>query len=223
MEIILLQIGLFIASYLIGSIPSGIIVSKVFMGIDLREHGSKNIGTSNAIRVMGIKLGILVFLLDALKGALPILLVRLMGHLVGDMSTYITIFNQSFNYEILFGVTAILGHTFPLYIGFKGGKAVAASCGVVLVLTPIPGVLCILAYIIVVAITKYASLGSTIAALVVLISTLVQLLVQGRLYEEMFMFVFYTLLVIFIFVRHKDNYKRLLNGTENKMSFKKKS
>lgn len=223
MEIILLQIGLFIVSYLIGSIPSGIIISKLFMGIDLREHGSKNIGTSNAIRVMGIKLGILVFLLDALKGALPILLARLIANYVSDLSTYVTIFGNSFNYVILFGVTAILGHTFPLYIGFKGGKAVAASCGVVLVLTPIPGILCIFAYIIVVAVTKYASLGSSIAALVVLFSTLVQLLIQGRFFEELFMFVIYTLMVLFIFYRHKENYKRLLKGTENKMTFKKKA
>lgn len=223
MEIILLQIGLFIVSYLIGSIPSGIIISKLFMGIDLREHGSKNIGTSNAIRVMGIKLGILVFLLDALKGALPILLARLIANYVSDLSTYVTIFGNSFNYVILFGVTAIFGHTFPLYIGFKGGKAVAASCGVVLVLTPIPGILCIFAYIIVVAVTKYASLGSSIAALVVLFSTLVQLLIQGRFFEELFMFVIYTLMVLFIFYRHKENYKRLLKGTENKMTFKKKA
>lgn len=222
MEIIMLQIGLFILSYLIGSIPSGILVSKLFKGIDLRDHGSKNIGTSNAIRVLGVKLGILVFLLDALKGALPILLAMLLTHLVNDFSPYFELFGQSFNYTILFGVAAIIGHTFPIYIGFKGGKAVAASCGIVLVLTPIPGILCIIAYIVVVAISKYASLGSTIAALVVFFVTLIQLLVEGKLVEELFMFIIYTFLILFIFYRHKDNYKRLFNGTENKMTFKKK-
>ena len=116
----------------------------------------------------------------------------LLTHLVNDFSPYFELFGQSFNYTILFGVAAIIGHTFPIYIGFKGGKAVAASCGIVLVLTPIPGILCIIAYIVVVAITKYASLGSTIAALVVFFVTLVQLLVEGKFVEELFMFIIYS-------------------------------
>lgn len=223
MDLILLQIGLILMSYLVGSIPNGLWIGKVFLKIDLREHGSKNLGTSNAIRVFGIKWGILTFLLDAFKGALPIILVRVIGAYT-DFSTNVTLFNAIYNYEILFGFVAVVGHTFPIFNKFKGGKAVATSAGIVLTLTPIAGILCIITYIAVVAITKYASLGSTFAALTVFVVSLFEFIfLYGGLQRNAFVFMVYILLMLFIFYRHIENYKRLFKGTENKMTFKKKS
>ncbi len=223
MENMLLQLGLIIVAYLVGSIPNGLWIGKVFLGIDIRQLGSKNIGTSNAIRVMGLKYGILTFLLDALKGALPILLVYLLRR-TNDLETTIEIFNRAYDYAILFGVVAVIGHTFPIFNQFKGGKAVASSAGIVLSLTPFAGIACILVYIAVVAITKYASLGSTFAALTVFIVSLLEFYLPDKsLLDNLFVIIIYALMILFIFYRHIENYKRLFKGTENKMSFKKKT
>lgn len=222
MENMLLQIGLIVVAYLVGSIPNGLWIGKVFLGIDLRQLGSKNLGTSNAIRVMGIKYGILTFVLDAFKGALPIILVYIL-RATNDFQTNLTLFNQTYDYAILFGVVAVIGHTFPIFNKFKGGKAVATSAGIVLSLTPIAGIACILVYIAVVAITKYASLGSTFAALTVFIVSLFEFMIpDGKLIDNLFVIIVYGLMILFIFYRHIENYKRLIKGTENKMTFKRK-
>ncbi|MDY0209946.1 MAG: glycerol-3-phosphate 1-O-acyltransferase PlsY [Acholeplasma sp.] len=222
MENMLLQIGLIVVAYLVGSIPNGLWIGKVFLGIDLRQLGSKNLGTSNAIRVMGIKYGLLTFVLDAFKGALPIILVYIL-RATNDFQTNLTLFNQTYDYAILFGVVAVIGHTFPIFNKFKGGKAVATSAGIVLSLTPIAGIACILVYIAVVAITKYASLGSTFAALTVFIVSLFEFMIpDGKLIDNLFVIIVYGLMILFIFYRHIENYKRLIKGTENKMTFKRK-
>lgn len=223
MDYIFLKIGLFLLAYLLGSIPNGLIVGKAFLKIDLREHGSKNIGASNAIRVMGPKLGFLTLFLDALKAAIVVILVKyILPNVLTDFQVTLDLFNQTFDVSVLFGMVAILGHTFPVFLKFKGGKAVAASLGVVLTLTPVPGVICLLVYLITVKVTHYASLGSTLAAISVGIATFIQLLIQNRLQTDSFMFVIYVALILFIFIRHIPNYKRLLNGTEKKMGFSKK-
>lgn len=221
MGFIAMQIGLILFAYLIGSIPNGLWIGKVFLKIDLREHGSKNIGASNALRVMGLKLGLLTFALDALKGALPIIIIRILKTTL-ELTTNIVIFDQPYDYEIIFGLVAVIGHTFPIFNHFKGGKAVASSAGIVLSLTPIAGILCILTYIIVVILTKYASLGSTFAALTVFVAAFIEFWLRDILLEQLFVLIIYTLLILFIFYRHRENYKRLLKGTENKMSFTKK-
>jgi glycerol-3-phosphate acyltransferase PlsY len=223
MDLILIQIGLIIFSYLVGSIPNGLWIGKVFLKIDLREHGSKNLGTSNAIRVLGLKLGILTFLLDAFKGSLPIIIVYILRSTVG-LETDLVLFDTSYDYAILFGVVAVIGHTFPIFNKFKGGKAVATSAGIVLALTPIAGIACIITYIVVVAVTKYASLGSTFAALTVFVVSLFEFYIPDqKLMDNLFVIIVYVAMILFIFYRHKDNYKRLLAGTENKMTFKKKT
>lgn len=223
MGILVLKIGLFIVAYIAGSIPSGLLVGKAFLGIDLREYGSKNIGASNAIRVMGAKLGFLTLFLDAFKSAIIVILVKYIIPIWITDFNIVTLFDQTVDISLLYGVGAILGHSFPLFLRFKGGKAVATSLGVVMALTPIPGILCLITYLLVVIITKYASLGSTFAALMVGVSTFVQLLITDSLKEQLFMFVMYWILIGFIFIRHIPNYKRLLKGEENKMYlFKKK-
>lgn len=222
MGITLLRISLLVLGYLLGSIPSGLLVGKAFLKIDLREHGSKNIGASNAIRVMGLKLGALTLFLDAFKSAIIVILVKYLIPIGIEDFNLITINNYVLDISIFYGVAAIMGHTFPIFLKFKGGKAVAASLGVTLALTPIPGILCLITYILVVIITKYASLGSTIAALVVGTGATLQLIITDKLKENLVMIILYWLLIIFIFIRHIPNYKRLIKGTENKMYFIKK-
>ena len=130
----------FFIAYLLGSIPSGLIIGKLFLNIKLNEHGSKNIGASNAFRIMGVKLGLLTLFFDALKASIPVLTVKyLFPYLINGFSTEITIFNNLFDYAIIYGLAAIFGHTFSMFLGFKGGKAVASSLGVVFTLTPYIG------------------------------------------------------------------------------------
>lgn len=222
MGLIILKIGLFLAAYLLGSIPSGLIIGKIFLKINLNEHGSKNIGASNAFRVMGVKYGVLTLFFDALKAAIPVILAKYLFPAVFDnFSTYITVFNQTFDYAIVFGIAAILGHTFPIFLKFKGGKAVASSLGVVFSLTPITGILALIVYFTTVFITKYASLGSTFAALAVGIGTIIQFLIQDILVKQTFVVIIYWALILFILIRHIPNYKRLLKKTEKKLEFKK--
>lgn len=223
MGIIIIKIGLFLGAYILGSIPSGLIIGKVFLKINLNEHGSKNIGASNAFRVMGVKYGILTLFCDVIKGAIPVLLAKYMfPFLISGFETYVTIFNQTFDYAILFGIAAIMGHTFSIFLKFKGGKAVATSLGVVFALTPIIGVLALVVYFLTVFLTKYASLGSTFAALAVGVGTIIQFLISDILVEQTFVLVMYWTLIAFIIVRHIPNYKRLINKTEKKLEFKKK-
>ncbi len=214
MGIIIGKIGLFLLAYLLGSIPNGLIIGKLFLKIDLREEGSKNIGTSNALRVMGLYLGSLTLLLDALKAAAVVLFVI---YLLPEAYGTIALFGNLYNIAVLYGVVAVIGHTFSIFIKFKGGKAVAASLGVVFSLTPIIGVVALLTYIIVVIITKYASIGSTIAAIAVGIGAMIQFYIQNTLNENLFLIIIYWIMILFIFYKHIPNYKRLLKKEENKM------
>ena len=122
-----LSVLFFILAYILGSIPFGIVIGKTITGIDVREHGSKNIGTTNCIRVLGKKVGFTVFFFDVLKGALVIIIVKYIFEPLGLMNHYVP--------HIVYGVAAILGHLFSCFLKFKGGKAVATSLGVVLALT----------------------------------------------------------------------------------------
>ena len=131
-QTIVLSVLFIIFAYLIGSIPFGLVIGKTLTGIDVREHGSKNIGTTNCIRVLGKKVGLLVFFFDCLKGAITILLVKYIFERNGVMEPLIP--------HILYGGAAILGHLKSIYLKFKGGKAVAVSLGVVLALTPVAGI-----------------------------------------------------------------------------------
>jgi glycerol-3-phosphate acyltransferase PlsY len=223
MGLILLKIGLFLFAYLLGSIPSGLIIGKIFLKINLKEHGSKNIGASNAFRVMGVKLGLLTLFFDVIKGAIPVILAKyVFPATIDGFEVYLTMFDRTFDYAILFGVAAILGHTFSIFLKFEGGKAVATSLGVVFALTPIIGVLALIIYFIVVFITKYASLGSTFGCLVGGVGATIQFLIQGIIVEQTFVLVMYWALILLIVIRHIPNYKRLIAGTERKLEFKKK-
>lgn len=190
-------------AYIMGSIPSGVLVGKKLKGIDIREHGSKNSGATNALRVLGLKLGILVLLLDILKGVIPLLLAEYAFKIEGI-------------YLGIIGMVAIIGHILSIFLKFRGGKGVATSLGVFLVLVPKVMVIIILVFAVIVGFTKYVSLGSIVGAFLFPILTY---LIYGV--EKIEVIVLGIVLALYIIYKHKANIKRLLEGTENKIKFKK--
>ena len=214
---------LFIA-YLIGSFPSALVVGKLAKGIDIREYGSHNLGSTNAIRVLGKKLGFIVFFLDLFKGVLIVGLARILYEICKYQIDFKNI--EAFNFvlfkPIYYGLCGVIGHMFPVFAGFRGGKAVAISLGITFVFAPIPAVLCLIVFAITLEATGYVSLSSTFAILTVCISATIQeyILYQylGKMGIEV-LILFYVISV-FMIVKHRKNYVRIIKGTE--YSFKKK-
>lgn len=218
---ILYIILIIVASYLLGSIPFGLLVGKIFKGIDIRKHGSKNVGSTNVTRVLGFKYGILTFAFDMFKGALPILLVK---WIFNWEAVYMI---NGLDIAIVFGAASAIGHIYPLYIGFKGGKAVATSVGAVVALSPLLGVFGIVMFFIVVFITGYASLASIVAATLVGIGLYLdvfwwQYALKGGAKVQLINLIIVTALVLLIIFKHRTNIVKLFKGTENKFSFSKK-
>jgi glycerol-3-phosphate acyltransferase PlsY len=197
---LILYLLLIIASYFIGAIPSGVVLAMAFSGKDIRQEGSGNIGATNVTRVLGKKLGALTLVGDLLKGFLPVC-----------VGSYLV---SSLNVVCLMGCAAFLGHLFPVYLKFKGGKGVATALGVFLYLSPIVILIEIIIFVFVVGIWKYVSLGSLIAAA----SMPLLLVVIGSPKPVVLLSMAFALL---IFIKHKANIQRLSNGTENKFGTKK--
>ena len=192
-----------IVSYLLGSIPSGYWLGKLIKGIDIRQHGSGNIGATNTFRILGKPLGMITLVLDIGKGWLAVILAQ-------------KLFGINLDWQfVLVGLTAVCGHMFPLFLKFKGGKGVATTFGVFLAITLMPTIYTMLVFVIVVAITRYMSVGSIVSAICF---PIIIYFIQGNLvYTALAVF-----LGIFIIIRHKSNIQRLLAGTENKFSFSSK-
>ena len=203
MDIAFLLFGIF-AAYLFGAVPFGLLVARI-KGVDLLRQGSGNIGATNVGRVMGRRYGILVFVLDLLKGAISSWVgLRFLSHPFGSEIS-----------GILMGASAFVGHLFPIYLGFKGGKGVATGAGVMAVLVPTPFLFAILTWLAAVASTRMVSFGSLVSTVVlVVLQGSVLVLHSGRAGNwELF---FFTLLCGgFIWIKHISNIKRICNGTEN--------
>ena len=183
---------------------------KVFKGIDVREHGSKNTGSTNAARVLGAKLGILTLILDISKGLVPTLIAILLKVDFFENLTKI----ENFDY-VLVGICAILGHVFSIFMNFKGGKAVATTLGVFLVLVPKAILFAAIVFFVVFAIFRYVSLSSILAAVSLPIFTYF-------LYQQIIYVILGILIAILIVAKHKSNIERLRNGTESKFNLKSK-
>ena len=219
---------LLLIAYLLGSFPSALIIGKKAKGIDIREYGSKNLGTTNAIRVLGKKLGLTVFILDVLKGAIAVggarILYEVCGYQFTEMADFFNFGQLTVFPPLYYGLMAVIGHMYPVFANFKGGKAVATSLGITLVIAPVPALLCLLVFWITLKISGYVSLSSTFAILTVCISSFIQHFVPffsnifGHLSIEIL--VFFSAISLFMIFKHRKNYIRILNGTEN--SFKKK-
>lgn len=192
-----------ICAYVIGSIPSGLWIGKVFYKTDIREHGSGNLGGTNSFRVLGKKAGIIVTSLDILKGTAAVLL------------PLISYFSDSSIHPLILGGIAVIGHMFPVFAGFRGGKAVATSAGVLLGYTWPLFIVLIVCFLISLKLTKMVSLSSMIAAVIGLIYSTVYWIVTG----DYSLFIVILILATFIFYRHRANIKRIREGTEPKVKW----
>ena len=209
-EIILL-IACGIVGYLLGSINTSLVLSKLLYKEDIREKGSGNAGTTNALRSYGKKFALFTLLGDLLKGIIAVLLAWL---IVPAQWTQLA--------GVIAGGAAILGHNFPLYFGFKGGKGVLTTFAVMVVITPIPALIALLLFIALVAVFKYVSLGSMVAAASLPFVVYFRgdyMDIPGGFTPIFWMSVGVALLII---IRHHANIGRLIKGTESKLSFKKK-
>ncbi len=200
-------IALLIA-YILGSIPTSYIMGKLIKGIDIRDFGSGNVGATNALRLLGTKVGIFTLIIDIGKGFLAVNIARM---IVSEPTDLIL---------ILTGLFAIIGHIFTIFLKFKGGKGVATSAGVFIALVPIPVALALFVFVFTVWLSKFVSLGSVLAALTLFVSELIINIWLS--FAELEILIFTFIIAIFIIIRHKANIKRLINGNENKISFIKK-
>jgi glycerol-3-phosphate acyltransferase PlsY len=211
-----------ILSYLVGSIPTSIIVTKISKGIDIRDYGSGNAGGTNVMRVLGWKQGLLVILLDALKGVLAVVIIARLHY--GSMPfNNPTPFDDFTFIQIIAGVSAVIGHIWTVFAGFRGGKGIATALGMLLMISTVDMLVAIGVFIIVVGISRYVSLGSIIGAIAVPLTLVIRenlFNVDIPGYNTLLPFVvFVTLLVIYT---HRKNIVRLANGNEHKISFSKK-
>jgi glycerol-3-phosphate acyltransferase PlsY len=195
----ILSIGI---SYLVGAVPFGLIFARLFSGIDVRAVGSGNIGATNVLRASGKKAAALTLLADAMKGFLPVFVVHLLFH--DDATT------------VLCGVAAVLGHNFPVYLKFNGGKGVATSYGVVLAVAPWTGLFTLLVWVLSAVIWRYSSLSALISFACYPLMTFFLFPPSERSYAALSLFVFGM-----IYFRHRENIKRLLIGTEPKIGEKR--
>jgi acyl phosphate:glycerol-3-phosphate acyltransferase len=205
----LFKILALVGAYVLGSIPTSVWFGKVFYNIDLRDHGSGNAGATNALRVFGNKAGALVLFIDALKGASAVSI----GYF------FIGSFTRE-NYQVIFmlslGASALLGHVFPLFAQFRGGKGIATLAGIGIAMFPWAVLICLGVFILVFIPTRYVSLGSITAALSF---PIILIVLKCNLISEI---VFGFGVAIFVLLTHQKNIKRLLKGQENKLHFKKK-
>lgn len=198
----MIEIIMFILSYLYGSIPFALVVGKVFYHKDIREYGSGNLGGTNAGRVLGKTAGVSVILLDASKAIVVVLLAKVFSDMFG-LSTDVKYFCA---------LSCVIGHCWPIFAGFKGGKAVASSCGYFLAINPIGAVLALVVFFIVLKVSKYVSLASVIATFSVLISTpFLSMSTTGKIIN--------AIIILIVIYRHKANMMRIKNGTETKVKW----
>lgn len=212
-----------VLSYLVGAIPTSIIVSKAVKGIDIRQHGSGNAGGTNVMRVLGWKHGVMVIILDALKGVLAVIVVARL-HYGGLPFANVSPFDDFTLVQIIAGISAVVGHIWTVFAGFKGGKGIATALGMLLMIVTIDMLIAVGVFLIVVTISRYVSLGSVLAAVTVPTAMFFRENVLHdsiTSYNTLLPFVIaVSLLVIYT---HRKNVVRILNGTENKLSFKKKN
>lgn len=186
-----------IFSYLLGSIPFALVVSKLGFKMDIRHHGSGNLGATNAFRVLGIKAGIVVTIGDILKGTLATLLPVLL---------------QLDIHPIFIGLFAVIGHMFPIFAHFKGGKAVATSAGIILAIGPLLFILIIGLFLMILYVTKFVSLSSMLTSLLATILAFI-------IYKDWILVTVIALLTCFVIYRHIDNIKRIIDKTEPKITW----
>lgn len=192
-----------LCAYLIGSIPSGLWIGKIFYKTDIREHGSGNLGATNTFRILGKKAGLIVTVMDVLKGTAAVLLAMLPA------------FSEATIHPLILGIVAVIGHMLPVFASFRGGKAVATSAGVLLGYSWPLFVVLFFTFFLTLKLTKIVSLTSMIASLVALIYSIVYYFVTG----DFALGILVASLFTFIVYRHRSNIVRIKNGTEPKVKW----
>lgn len=211
---IVLYIVITILAYLLGSISFSVIISKKMAGFDVREKGSGNAGSTNVLRTVGKKAAILTLICDILKGVVAV-----------GIAAIATLIWKEANGPLLIQLAAgavVLGHTFPIFFGFKGGKGVATALGVLLICNWQIGLICLVFALVIMAVTRIVSLGSIMAAILYPVLTLFiheHYIIAGE--GNYSYLIFSILLAILVVYNHRTNLKRILEGKENKLSFKK--
>ena len=203
-----------IIAYLIGSISFSVIISKKMAGFDVREKGSGNAGTTNVLRSVGKKAAVITLVCDVLKGVVAVLIALLAGVIIKDLDKALLV--------QLAGVFVIIGHTFPVFFKFKGGKGIATSLGVLLIINWQIGLICLVFALLLMALTRMVSVGSIAAA--VLFPVLVLFINQNYIVAESSNWsylIFSVVIALLVIFNHRTNLKRIFTGTENKLSFKK--
>ncbi len=200
-----------IIAYLLGSISFSVIISKKMAGFDVRQKGSGNAGTTNVLRSVGKKAAIITLILDVLKGVVAILVAYIVGKIANNL-------DKSLLIQIA-GIAVIIGHTFPIFFGFKGGKGIATSLGVLLMTNWNIGLICLVFALVLMVLTRIVSLGSIAAA--ILFPVLIIFMPSNNYIVEGNYIVYSIILAVLVIYNHRANVKRLLNGTENKLDFKK--
>lgn len=205
-----------VIAYLIGSVNFSVLISKKMAGFDVREKGSGNAGTTNMLRSVGKKAAVITLICDILKGVISIAIAIIVGSIVKNLDKELLL--------QIAGIAVVLGHTFPIFFGFKGGKGVATSLGVILMSNWQIGLICLVFALVLMVLTKMVSLGSCAAAvlfpvLTLFINTNYTVLSEdksGKVY-----LIYSILLAVIVLFNHRSNIKRILNGTENKVGSKK--
>ncbi len=203
-----------IIGYLLGSISFSVIISKKMAGFDVREKGSKNAGSTNVLRTVGKKAALITLICDILKGVVAVLIALLAGKIIQGLNNALLV--------QLAGIFVIVGHTFPIFFKFKGGKGVATSLGVLLTINWQIGLICLVFALVLMALTRMVSVGSIAAA--VLFPVLVLFINQNYIVVEsthLSYLIFSIVLAALVVFNHRANLKRIFTGTENKLSFKK--
>ena len=199
------ELFLILIAYLIGSIPTALIISKRFFGVDIRDYGSGNMGASNTFRVLGSRYGTMVMILDMLKGITAVMLYNFLPYYFHNEI-------ERTNFMIGLGLSAVLGHIFPIFAGFRGGKGVATLFGMILAVQPVIAVSCVGVFILVLYLTRYVSLSSILAALCLPICVLW----IWNEHEVMYR-VFALLVAALVIFTHQKNIGRILRGVESRI------
>lgn len=202
-----------VIAYAIGSINFSVLISKKIAGFDVREKGSGNAGSTNVLRAVGIKAAVITLICDILKGIVAILIAVLIGNIVGNTDRALLV--------QIAGILVVIGHTFPIFFQFKGGKGVATSLGVLLITNWKIGLICLIFALVIIIITKMVSMGSMGAAILFPVLTIFigdSFIVPATGFKYL---IFSIILAVFVIFNHRENIKRIMNGTENKISFKK--
>ena len=203
-----------VIAYLIGSINFSIILSKRMAGFDIREKGSGNAGTTNMLRAVGKKAAVITLICDILKGVVSILIAVLAGKIVKNLDNALSV--------QLAGIFVIIGHTFPIFFKFKGGKGIATSLGVLLMTNWQIGLICLVFALVLIALTRMVSVGSIAAGILfpVLVAFIDQNYIVPTSNSNWSYLVFSIIIALLVIFNHRANVQRILNGTENKISFK---